>query len=88
MTGQQLKTEQSNVGKVAVILFAVLFGTYVLNVLIGKAKIVYGWEIFHFGNVGEFLLLFMASAAFIVAALHSEAVLKNRKQKNVGDENE
>ncbi|WP_136795295.1 MULTISPECIES: hypothetical protein [Desulfosediminicola] len=81
MTSEKDKAEQSNVGKVGVILFAISFGLYVLNVLVGKASVVYGWEIFHLGNVGEFLLLFTASIAFIVAALHSEAVLKNRKLK-------
>lgn len=80
MTSQQFNAEQSIVGKVAVILFAVFFGMYVLNVLIGKAIIVYGWKVFHIGNVGEFLLLLMASIAIIVAALRSEAVVKNRKK--------
>jgi hypothetical protein len=58
------------------ILFVFFFGLYIVNVLIGKAIIVFKWEIFHFGNVGEFLILLSASIAFIVCALHKESVSK------------
>ena len=79
MTDEQRSAKHTKIWRIPVILFAIFFGLYILNVLIGKAKIVFGWEVFHFGNVGEFLILLTASVAFIVAALQSEAVVKNRK---------
>lgn len=81
MTDEQLNARRLKTGRISVILFAIFFGLYVLNILVGKAKIVFGWEVFHLGNVGEFLMLLTASVAFIVAALQSEAVLKSRKQQ-------
>ncbi len=76
-----MTTKQDNTGftrgeRIAVTVFAVFFGLYVLNVLIGKATIVFGWKTYHLGNIGEFLILLAASVAFIVAALHREAVRK------------
>ena len=62
--------------RIAIIVAAVSFGLYLLNVLIGKATIVYGWKIFFFGNVGEFLILLVAAISFIAAALLREAVRK------------
>jgi len=63
--------------RIAITISAVSFGLYVLNVLIGKANIVYGLKIFHFGNVGEFLILLVASVAFIAVALYEEATAKS-----------
>ena len=79
MTDEQQNDNNNKIGRIAVVFFAIFFGLYILNVLIGKAKIVFGWEVFHIGNVGEFLILLSASVAFIVAALQSEAVDKRRK---------
>ncbi|BBO72466.1 hypothetical protein DSCA_63960 [Desulfosarcina alkanivorans] len=76
MTNQQDTTAFSRGDRIAVTLFAVFFGLYLINVLLGKATIVFGWKTYHIGNVGEFLILFAASVAFIVAALHREAVRK------------
>lgn len=81
MTREHFKAEPAKAGRVGVILFAISFGLYVLNVLVGKASVVYGWEVLHLGNVAEFLLLFIAAIAFIVAALHAEAVEKKNKLK-------
>ena len=64
--------------RIAIILAAVSFGLYVLNVLIGKAIIVYGWKAFHLGSIGEFLILLIASIAFIAAALLKEAASKSK----------
>lgn len=80
MTDKKSHTELTGSDRFSVFFFAICFCLYVLNVLIGKANIVYELNIFHFGNVGEFLILFTASIAFIVAALHQEAVcISNRK---------
>ncbi len=74
--GQQNKDFTTG-ARIAVIVAAVSFSLYLINVLIGKATIVYGWKIFHFGNVGEFLILLAASISFIAAALIREAVWKS-----------
>ena len=70
-----MKTKQGNTvftrsERIAVTVFAILFELYVLNALIGKATIIFGWKTYHIGNVGEFLMLLTASVAFIIAALH------------------
>lgn len=88
MTPQKVTDDQSNIVKVSVVSFIILFGAYIVNVLIGKAKIVYGWQVFHLESVGEFLLLFVAAIAFIVAALHSEAVRKKHEPKKSEGEND
>jgi len=66
--------------RIGIVLSAVSFGLYVLNVLIGKAIIVYGWKVFHFGSIGEFLILLIFSIAFIAAALFKEAAAKSKPQ--------
>ena len=47
---------------IAVAIFAALFGLYLLNIMVGKANIVFGWNIFHVGSLGEFLMLLIASS--------------------------
>jgi hypothetical protein len=77
MTIEQQNTDSTNGARIAVILAVLFFGLYIANVLIGKATIVYGWKVFHFGNVGEFLIMLAASIAFIVAALIRASALKS-----------
>ena len=74
--GQQNKDFTTG-ARIAVTVAAVSFSLYLINVLIGKAAIVYGWKIFHFGNVGEFMILLAASISFIAAALIREAAWKS-----------
>jgi len=81
MTNKQGKTGFTRGERIAVTVFGVFFGLYVLNVLLGKATIVFGWKTYHMGNVGEFLILLAASIAFIVAALHREALMKKSNLK-------
>ena len=50
----------------------ILFGLYFVNVFLGKASIRFGWKVYHLGNVGEFLLLLLATAFLVVVALHRE----------------
>lgn len=88
MTPQKVTDDQSNIVKVSVSFFIILFGAYIANVLIGKAKIVYGWQVFHLESIGEFLLLLIASIAFIVATLHSEAARSNLESTKSGGEND
>lgn len=88
MTKEQDTAALSRGDRIAVTLFVFFFGLYILNVLLGKATIVFGWKTYHIGNVGEFLMLFAASVAFIVAALHREAVRKlNRTPEKEEGEN-
>ena len=54
--------------------FWVLFGVFVLNVLLGKAAIAFGWQgLPLLSDVAEFLLLLVAMVIFVVAALQREA---------------
>ena len=76
MTNEKSNAKESLLSRSSLILSIFFFGLYIANVLIGKANIVYKWEIFHFGNVGEFLILLSASIAFIVCALRKESVSK------------
>ncbi len=72
-------------GKVALFTFFLLFAIYFINVLIGKARVSYGVDLPHFGNVAEFLLLSVACIALIVAALKKEAAENKSLNQTKGD---
>lgn len=76
--------------RIAFIIFLIAFGIYTLNVLIGKANILYGWGAFQLGNVLEFLIFLVASIAFVTAALLMEAASKsaNGSNQNLGEHHE
>jgi hypothetical protein len=76
MLAQQDNNTKGKKGRGAMIVFFVLFATFFINVLFGKANISYGLNVPHLGNVAEFLLLFAACVSLIVAALKSEAAEK------------
>jgi len=59
--------------RLTLLVFAVSVALYFLNVLLGKASIQWGWDVFYLGDISEFLLLLFASIAFVVAALHRES---------------
>jgi hypothetical protein len=82
MTNGQKVSEHKFGARVAIIVAIVSFSLYVINMLIGKGNIVYGWELFHIGDIGEFLIMFVASIAFIVAALFREADWKANPETN------
>ena len=42
MTDEQQNDNNNKIGRIAMVFFAIFFGLYILNVLIGKAKIVFG----------------------------------------------
>jgi len=77
MVAQQDNKTNGKEGKGALITCFVLFALYFINVLLGKAKISYGLNLPHLGNVAEFLLLSVASVSLIVAALKSETAENN-----------
>lgn len=82
MTNGQNISEHKFGARIAIIVATVSFSLYVINMLIGKGNIVYGWELFHIGDIGEFLIMFVASIAFIVAALFREADWKANPETN------
>jgi len=62
--------------------FWVLFGVFVLNILLGKAAIALGWEgLPLLSDVAEFLLLLAAMVVFVVAALQREAAAEQNAAK-------
>ena len=70
----------------ASIICIVLFSLYFANVFIGKAAIVYGWNVFSLGNVVEFLLLTAASVFLVIVALYREAVSNDKNQNKSNEE--
>jgi len=72
--------------KFALFTFYLLFAIYFINVLIGKAKVSYGLDLPHLGNVAEFLLLFIACVALIVAALKAETSESKSSNETKGEE--
>ena len=82
MTKGQNSTDHKLGARIAIIVAIVSFSLYVVNMLIGKANIVYGKEMFHIGDIGEFFMMFIASIAFIVAALFQEADYKANLETN------
>ena len=73
MTHGQNHSDHKLGSRIAIIVAILSFSLYVVNMLIGKVNIVYGKQMFHIGDIGEFLMMFVASIAFIVAALFQEA---------------
>jgi hypothetical protein len=60
-------------GRASFGVFFVLFSVFSLNVLLGKAKIQFGWEIpYLLGDVPEFLLLLVTAVFLMLAALARE----------------
>ena len=56
-------------------IFGLLFILFWLNVLLGKAKISFGWQIpFLLSDVAEFLLLLFTALFFILAAVGRESL--------------
>jgi len=82
MEKEKKVSKYSTTERLALYIFAISSGLYLLNILIGKASIVWGWKVFYFGNVGEFLLLLVASISIIAAALHREAAEERKQETN------
>ncbi len=59
--------------RLTLILCIVSMALYLINILLGKASIQWGWDVFYLGDISEFLLLLFASIAFVAAALHRES---------------
>ena len=85
MVAEQDDKTNGKGGKGALFTFFLLFAIYFLNVLVGKAKVSYGLNLPHLGNVAEFLLLSLACVALIVAALKKEAAENKSSTETKGD---
>jgi len=82
MTNGQNHSDHKLGSRIAIIVAILSFSLYVVNMLIGKVNIVYGKQMFHIGDIGEFLMMFVASIAFIVAALFQEVDYKANLETN------
>lgn len=82
MKKKEKASQYSTSERLSLLIFGISSGLYLLNILIGKASILWGWKVFHLGNIGEFLLLFFASISLIAAALHREAAEKGKQETN------
>ena len=71
------------VERLILLVFAGSFSLYFINILLGKAAIHWGWNTFYLGNIGEFILLLVASIALIVTALHREHIEESKKSSNL-----
>ena len=56
----------------------VLGAMFLANVILGKAKVLWGWELPLLSDVWEFLLLLLVALYFTLAALHRERQLGDR----------
>jgi len=60
-------------GRGLLIVFYALFGLFTLNILLGKARLQFGWDVpFLLSDVAEFLLLLAAAAVLMLAALRRQ----------------
>ena len=82
MTHGQNHSDHKLGSRIAIIVAILSFSLYVVNMLIGKVNIVYGKQMFHIGDIGEFFMMFVASIAFIVAALFQEVDYKANLETN------
>lgn len=61
--------------------FALLFLLFWLNVLLGKARISFGWQIpFLLGDVAEYLLLLATALFFTLAAIGREKLVSRDRR--------
>ena len=67
----------------------VLFGLFLLNILAGKAALLFETKpIIATGDVGEFLILFAAVIFFVIVILHREAEESISITKSTDEEKE
>ena len=67
----------------------ILFGLFLLNVLLGKAALLFEFEPpVQIGDVGEFMVLFAAIICFVIEVLRRESQLPdfNTKPANAAEE--
>ncbi len=79
MSKQTNKTDSTG-ERMALFVFVITLALYFLNVILGKASIQWGWDVFYLGSISEFLLLLATSISFVVVALHREAKANIKNQ--------
>lgn len=71
MTGERAGARTG--GRIALAVFFVCFSVFVVNVLLGKLSIVFGWQrVPLLSDVAEFLLLLIGVTVFMIATLQLE----------------
>ena len=72
-----------NLTRFNLITFALLFLLFWLNILWGKAKISFGWQVpFLLSDVAEFLLLLATALFFTLAAVCREILVSRGQDKS------
>jgi len=79
MSGEMKKGRYTPAERLILFVFVASFSLYFINIMLGKASIHWGWNTFYLGNIGEFILLLVASIALIVTALHREHTEESKK---------
>ena len=73
MAEKQPLTAVTRMGSVCLVLSGLLFVAFVMDVLLDKARIVFGWSLpIRLSDVGEYLALLSAAFFFTVATLLHE----------------
>lgn len=73
MTGRHPSINGSRWSNYSFTAFCVLFAVFLINVLLGKASVSFGWDFpFLLNDVGEYLVLLSAALFFTVATLIRE----------------
>ena len=63
-------------------IFALLFVLFWINVLLGKAKISFGWQVpFLLSDIAEYLLLLVTAVFFTLAAIGRESLLRRERDE-------
>jgi|SaaInl7_200m_RNA_FD_contig_51_694630_length_1679_multi_16_in_0_out_0_3 hypothetical protein len=78
-------------GTTSIVLFGILFAIFIVNILLGKAEVAFGWKVpFLFSDVGEYLVLLFAALLFTVASLIREGIATgtSNSQQNVSPKEE
>lgn len=80
MKNGNTKSYSTRGSKIAITLSALSFAVYLLNIIVGKANIVYELNLFKVGHIAECLILLFSSTTFIVAALLQEEAWKSNHE--------
>ncbi len=80
MKNANKKSYSTRGSKIAISLSIISFALYLINVVAGKANVIYELNLFQIGNIGEFLILLFSSTTFIVAALLQEAAWRSNHE--------
>lgn len=67
--------------------FCLVFTVFVANILLGKARLAFGWEgLPLLSDIAEFLLLLLAMVIFVIAALQREAAATRDREQQQSNE--